>query len=202
MKEYTLNFGKHSGKSILEVWKGNLNAITNTVIENYIDSFIDFLFGRIDIDKHIINNSYAFSSEDIEFINTLYLSPSLRDTIKVNKSRIRISDSEISNQLSDLLIKYFNYSHFSKSNLNILKHKDSDTEEQNLENSSLELAKHIPEPSYIKWCFEEIEGFKEKSNISLEYLKKQESYYPSIILDKVNKNEIRYKLLAYVQFHE
>ena len=202
MKEYTLNFGKHSGKSILEVWKGNLNAITNTVIENYIDSFIDFLFGRIDIDKHIINNSYAFSSEDIEFINTLYLSPSLRDTIKVNKSRIRISDSEISNQLSDLLIKYFNYSHFSKSNLNILKHKDSDTEEQNLDNSSLELAKHIPEPSYIKWCFEEIEGFKEKSNISLEYLKKQESYYPSIILDKVNKNEIRYKLLAYVQFHE
>ncbi|UAB74307.1 hypothetical protein [Mesoflavibacter sp. SCSIO 43206] len=202
MKEYTLNFGKHSGKSILEVWKGNLNAITNTVIENYIDSFIDFLFGRIDIDKHIIKNSYSFSNKDIEFINTLYLSSSLRDTIKVNKSRIRISDSEISNQLSDLLIKCFNYSHFNKSHLNVLKHKDSESEELNLDNSSLELAKHIPEPSYIEWCFEEIEGFKEKSNISLEYLKKQESYYPSIILDKVNKNEIRYKLLAYVHFHE
>ena len=136
----------------------------------------------------------------ISFLTFLNQNSNLRNSIQISSNKITINDLIISQDLSNFLIRFFNYSHFSNPSLNALKYPDNNPEEILLTKESQVIADSLPDPKYITWCMNNVDSFNLSENDYLD-LKKLNSIYPSIILTKTEENKIEFKLLAYIQYH-
>ncbi len=160
--EFTLNFGKHKGKKIIDVWKGNYRQINNDIIKKYLEDFFKYLFDKIDFNEKILTNSYSLTDKDVEFVLFLRENNNYFDCIKVDKSQILINmpDENIKSKLIEFLITFFNHSHYSEPDFNALKHPENENlKEMCFTKYSRDLVELIPDHAYIIWLINNVEKF-------------------------------------------
>jgi len=197
-----LNFGKYKNKDILPIWKGQFDKTTPSLIKSFISETIDFFFGLTDFNKQILSTGYSFSQKDVEFIEYLFKNPDFRKSIEINHGKIIIRklDNDLTEDFSNLIIKFFNYSHYTNPQFNALKHPKNHNEILEFNDASKTFADYIADPNYIKWYINET--IKYESNTSdFSALKEENSYYPIIVLTKLFEGEIGYKLYYHIQVH-
>ncbi len=197
-----LNFGKYKNKSVLEIWKGQRDKITPTLLKNFIKEIIDFFFGLTDFNKLVLSTGYSFSPKEVEFVEYLFKNPELRDSIDIINGKIQIKNLEdsVTEDFTSLIIKFFNYSHFTEPQFNALKNPENHNSELVFNDVSNSLANCIPDPKYINWCLNETDEL-ENIKTNLNDLIQEDSYYPIIVLTKLTDKEINYNLYYHIQVH-